>query len=161
MNGTKSSLSIHMLWPLGVRHSRKNVHELAENFHRQHFKCLWVFTLRYQHEVREERVSSFDNTTGAGAGCKPSQQPPESLWLWRQNPCEEKKMWNWVIGINSSSVSCYSTKHLHGFPLPDSEIPEAEIAGSRGVTGCRSSTSEANPTVLHNDICSPGSIPRW
>lgn len=60
------------------------------------------------------------------------------------------------MGINSSSVSHYSTKRLHGSPLPDNEMPEAEIAGSRGGTGCRSSMREANPTVLRSDICSPG-----
>lgn len=50
--------------------------------------------------------------------------------------------------IISSSLSRYSMKRLHRSILTDSKVPEAEMSGS--------STSEANPTVLHHDICSPG-----
>lgn len=58
--------------------------------------------------------------------------------------------------ITSFSVSCYSSQRLHRSLPTDSKMPEADMAGGRGGAGCRSSMSEVNPTVLHNDICSPG-----
>jgi len=107
---------------------------------------------------RSERRGSLLSTPQEepSAALKPGQQPPKSRWLWRQNLCEGKKMWNGMMVIISSSVSCYSTKRPRRSLLTDSKMPEAGMAGSRGGAGCRSCACEANPTVLHNDIWSPG-----